>query len=220
MLAPKPDTNEGSPLSPETLHAVLLPRIRTLHDYVAKRIPARFQATIAPEDILQGVWVAAYRALPRFDPKGPQALERWLTTIADHAIIDALRTARRCKRGGDRWIMGNVHARLSSLSDLFGHVLSPERTPSRVLHAVEAEHAVLIAIQRLKGARRRAIELHYIEGLSRREVALQLGRSPAAVDSLLSQGRRQLGEFLGDAAKYFSDARSAERSAPGRSGPG
>jgi len=208
--APTPDSSDVSQLTLKTLHAALLPRIQELRDYVAKSIPARLRSMISADDILQEVWILAYRALPRFEPRGPHTLDHWLRAIANTRLTEVLRNARRGRRGGDRPVTPEARARLTTFSDLLGRVYSPDKTPSRIAHANEAQHAVLIGIQRLQGARRRAIELYYIKGLSQKEVADQLGRSPAAVNSLLVQARRQLCAFLGDAGKYFTDARSAE----------
>ncbi len=199
----------GSTVSSVTLHAALLPRIRELRHYVERNIPRRFRRTISADDVLQEVWVAAYRALADFRPEGPNAVERWLTTIASRKLIDALRAARCLKRaGGDR--ERGPDARLTSCSHLFDHLCSPERTPSRTIQATEAGHTVLILLNMLNEPRRQAVKLHYIDGRSRAEVARELGKTEAAVNSLLFHGLRQLRDLLGNPAKYFTDARSSD----------
>ena len=54
------------------------------------------------DDILQEVWIAAYRTITGFQPAGPGAVDRWLITITHSKLVDAVRYARRAKRGGDR----------------------------------------------------------------------------------------------------------------------
>jgi RNA polymerase sigma factor (sigma-70 family) len=199
----------------QTLHEALLARINSLRNYVASKTPPRLRHIISPDDILQEVWIAAYRTISTFEANGPNPLDRWLTTIANSKLVDALRAARRLKRGGNRRLVRNAEAPLTSFSDLFAELRSPQQTPSSEFHAVEAAHAVLISLNRLNDSRRQAIEMRFIEGLSHKEIACKMGKSGAAVNSLLFHGLRQLRAMLGDAAKYFSDACSSDSSRVG-----
>ena len=193
-----------------TLHAALLGRVSPLRRYIASKIPLRLRAIFSPDDILHEVWIAAYRTFPRRELDGPDALDRWLRTVVNRKLIDAIRTARRLKRGGDRELVRDVGVPLASFSGLFERLQSPDQTPSTELHAIETGHAVLISLNGLNAARRQAIKMRFIEGLSRKEIAHRMGRSEAAVSSLQFHGLRQLRRMLGDAAKYFSDARSSD----------
>ena len=204
MAPPAPSINSA------TLHAVLLPRIEGLRHFVERKIPRRFRPTICADDVLQDVWVAAYRTFPDFRPEGSNAVERWLTTIAARKLIDAFRAARCLKRAGSDRLQRDGDARLTSCSHLFANLRSPQRTPSREVHAAEAGHVILILLNVLNEPRRQAIKLHYIDGRSRAEIAREMGKTEAAVNSLLFHGLRQLRDLLGDAAKYFTDARSSD----------
>lgn len=205
----------GSRVDEQTLHEALLVRINALHNYVASKTPPRLRHIISPDDILQEVWVAAYRTISTFVPDAPDALDRWLTTIANSKLVDALRAARRLKRGGSQRLVRDAGGPLTSFSNLFARLRSPQQTPSSEFHAVETAHAVLISLNRLNDTRRRAIEMRFIEGLSHKEIAAKMGKSGAAVNSLLFHGLRQLRGMLGDAARYFSDARSSDSSHAG-----
>lgn len=210
-------SGDASYLSRGTLHRELLPRISQLRGYVHRKIPRRLQATVSADDVLQEVWVAAYRTVSTFTPDGPNAIERWLTTIANSKVADAVRTARRLKRGGDRRHIGDGQQRVSSFTDLFARVQSPQKTPSSELGATERAHAVSIALNCLRGDRRRVIYMRYIEGRSHEEIGREMGKTKAAVNSLLYNGLLELRSLLGDAAKYFSDVRSSD--AAGLGGP-
>jgi RNA polymerase sigma-70 factor (ECF subfamily) len=200
----------SAPLSEATLHEVLLPRIEGLRAHVRRKIPRRFRHVVGVDDVLQNVWIAAYRTVANFRERGPDSIDRWLTTIASTKLVDALRMARRVKRGGDRQLLHDSGARLTSMSGLFARLQSPQRTPSREMHAAEAGHMVLILLNTLKDARRRAIEMRYLEGRSHNEIARELGKSAAAVNSLLFHGLRELRDLLGAAGKYLTDARSSD----------
>lgn len=201
---------QGSDTRRGTLHAALLGRVSPLRRYIAGKIPLRLRPIISPDDILHEVWIAAYRTFRRRELDGPDALDRWLRTVVNRKLIDAIRTGRRLKRGGDRELVRDVGTPLTSFSGLFERLQSPNQTPSTELHAIETGHAVLISLNGLNAARRQAIRMRFIEGLSRKEIAHRMGRSEAAVSSLQFHGLRQLRRMLGDAAKYFSDARSSD----------
>ena len=199
----------AAPTDDVALQAELLERAERFCQYIQTKIPAKFQAVIAPEDILQEVWIAAIRGFPNFNPARPDALDRWLMGITNYKLIDALKTAGRVKRGGNAQIAHAAQNRRTSLTDLFARVASPRRTPSRDAAATEAAHAVQIALSCLPDDRRRAIQMRYLEERSRPEIAREMQRSAAAVNSLLFHGLRDLRRRLGDVAKFFSDARSS-----------
>lgn len=197
-------------LSRENLHQVLLPRVGQLRRYVHRQIPSRLRAMVSADDILQEVWIGAYRTVPSFTPDVPDAVERWLATIAKSKVVDAIRTARRLKRGGDRRQIRNIAQRLTSFTELFARIRSPQKTPSSEYSAIEIEHAVSISLNRLREDRRRAVHMRYIEERSHKEIAEEMGKTEAAVNSLLYNGLRDMRSFLGDANKYFSDGGSSE----------
>ena len=177
-----------------------------LYRYIQSKIPAKFQAVIAAEDVLQDVWIGAYRGLSSFNPSRPDALDRWLTGITNHKLIDAIKTAGRLKRGGGAKVVRAAHSRRMSFCDLFARVASPHRSPSRDAAASEVAHAVQIALSRLPADWRRAIRMRFIEGQSQQEIARHMGRTEAAVNGLLFRGLQGLRDRLGDATRFFSDA--------------
>lgn len=158
----------------ESLTRELQCRIGSLRKFVSRKIPHRFRSTISADDLLQEVWVAAYRTVSSFTPDGPNALDRWLTAIASSKLIDAMRAARAIKRGGDRDTLRNRRDRLTSLGELFARLQSPLKTPSSEFRAAEAAHAVSLSLNCLSDDRRRAVELQYVEGLPRKEIAARM----------------------------------------------
>lgn len=208
MIADPPALNR------RTLHTALLPRVADLRRYVDRRIPRRFSAAVSADDILQEVWIAAYRTVSTFVPQGPGAIDRWLVTIAKSKTVDAIRAARRLKRGGDRRHVRDARKQHSSLTGLFARLQSPQKTPSADFGAAETAHAISIALNSLRADRRRAICLHYIEGRSHRDIACELDKTEAAVNSLLYNGLRELRSLLGEAARYFSDVQQSQAGEP------
>jgi RNA polymerase sigma-70 factor (ECF subfamily) len=197
-------------LAPDELQRELVPRLEELRTAVERKIPDRLRPLVSVDDVLQEVWMAAFKNLSTFTPRGPAAVERWLRTIVTSKLVDAIRAARGPKRGGDRCQIDNAQHDITSLTALFEHVMPAHKTPSSEYGKVENAHAVSIALARLSDRRRRAVHMRYVEGRSRSDIARTMDMTEAAVNSLIYHGLRDLRRFLGDAAKYFSDARSAD----------
>jgi len=197
-------------LSRATLHRVLIPRIGLLRGYLDKHIPARLGQTVLVDDILQEVWVAAFRTAPGFHAGGPDAVDRWLISIAHSKLVDAVRYARRQKRGGDRRYVREAQSAVTSFSSLFTRLQGAQHTPSQDTHLIETAHTMLMALNQLSARQRRAVELQFLHGSSRREIAAELETTEKAVKELVHRGLQVLRSILGPAAKYFTDASSAE----------
>lgn len=197
----------------ERLREALVSRVSWLRNHVQRRIPARFRSVISPDDILQETWLAAYRSAARFVDLGPDAVDRWLTTIANSKLIDNLRAARSLKRGGAEKFVQRAGKRMTSLCDLLDRVRSPQRTPSSESARFEAAHTVGIMLQRLPADYGRVIRMKFLEGLSNEQIAQRMGKTTDSIRSMTYRGLQQLREALGSAAKYLSDANSSELAA-------
>lgn len=206
---------EAKRLSSANLHEVLVPRISALRGYLDRHIPPSLRQTLAVDDILQEVWIAAYRTAGNFEPAGRAAVDRWLTTIAHSKLVDAVRRVRRVKRGGDRRYVRDVPTRATSFSSVFSRMRSPGQTPSKDVHLVETAHVMLMALNRLNERQRKAVELQFIHGRTRREIAEELETSEKAVKELVHRGLHLMRGVLGPATKYFTDACSADASPVG-----
>jgi RNA polymerase sigma factor (sigma-70 family) len=199
----------------EALYKELLPRILGLRAHLQRGIPARFQNVIGVDDLLQEISIAAYRTFPSFHPVGRDALGRWLATIADAKLTDALRLARAQKRGGGRRLLTRIRRGAHSFCDLLGCLRSAQRSPSRSAHSGEVVRLVQDALESLTGARRTAMRMYYVDGLPVGDVARNMNRTVPAVNSLLYFGRCQLRDVLGDAGRFFTDASSNSQASVG-----
>ena len=77
--------NIGRVIDEATLEFLLLERAEQMRAYISSRIPARLLSSISADDILQEVWLAAFRKVSncRFD--GSSSFERWIMTIVDES---------------------------------------------------------------------------------------------------------------------------------------
>ncbi len=185
--------------------SVLLARAESLRHLVESKIPGRFRGILCAEDVLQEVWIAAFQTRPG----EIRDVDRWLTTVTHSKLVDALRMVRALKRGGGQRPLVSAAQRRSSFEDLFSRVCASQKTPSREISAQEARHAVQVALSMLPEDRRQAVHLRHIEGHSRKEIAGIMQTTEGAVNSLLYRGLNELRVRMGDAARYFSGARTA-----------
>jgi len=130
------------------------------------------------EDVVQEVYLRAFRALDRFQYQSPGSLIRWLSSIADHVIIDRSRYRTRERRAGEE-------VPFRSESNPAGPEPADTRTPSRLLAQEQAVTRLLDRLNTLPEDYRRAILMAKIEGLSTAEMAEQLGKSREAVALLV-----------------------------------
>ncbi len=145
-------------------------RYAPLVNAIALRI---LRAAADAEDVVQEVFLQAWRQADRFDP-GRGTPEAWLCTIARTRSLDRLR--RRSSRRED-----------------------PEQVapaPANAPRNVEAL-AVREALQGLSLDQRRALELAYYEGLTQTEIAARLDEPLGTIKTRIRTAMLRLREALG-----------------------
>jgi RNA polymerase sigma-70 factor (ECF subfamily) len=130
------------------------------------------------DDIVQETCLRAFRDLDRFRYQSPGSFLRWLSSIADHVILDRVRYQGRARRAGDA-------VPFRSPSNPLGPDPVDTRTPSRVFAQQEAVERLLDRLAALPDEYRQAILLAKVEGLTTAEMAERLGKSREAVALLV-----------------------------------
>jgi len=130
------------------------------------------------DDIVQEVCLRACRDLDRFSYRSSGSFFRWLSTIADHVIVDRARYASRERRAGEE-------VRFRSASNPAGPEPADTKTPSRLFAQEEAVERLLARLELLPEDYRQAILMAKIEGLSTAEISERLGKSREAVSLLV-----------------------------------
>lgn len=166
----------GDPEAARRLCEDYLPR---LHGYILQRsgLDSESAAEAAQETIL-----AALRSAQYF--RGEAGLYTWLCAIARRKVADIYRRKVR---------------RPLSLDDLVTDglaVIDTEPLPEELIEREEVAATVHSALWSLPDDQRDAVLRKYIEESSVAEIALELGRSEKAVESLLSRGRANLRKRL------------------------
>jgi RNA polymerase sigma-70 factor (subfamily 1) len=130
------------------------------------------------DDVVQETLLRAFRDIQCFSYQSPGSFLRWLSSIADHVIVDRVRYQGRERRSGEQ-------VPFRSQSNPAGPEPADTRTPSRVFAQQEAVERLLGRLSALPEDYRTAILMAKIEGLSTAEMALQLGKSREAVALLV-----------------------------------
>jgi RNA polymerase sigma-70 factor (ECF subfamily) len=187
------------------LERLLLAHYDRLAARIARRLPADLRATVSEEDILQQAFIAAFGAIGSFEPKGARSFYRWLCTIAEHRLQDAIKAQRTAKRGeGRAAASAKAPAGDDSYDDLIDLLAVESRTPSRSVARHEAAGAIRVVLAALKEDYRRAIELRYIQRLSVAEVAGIMNRTERSVHNLCRRGLKELHAVMGRTSQFLT----------------
>jgi RNA polymerase sigma-70 factor (ECF subfamily) len=184
------------------MRQLLLPHITHLSRIIADKYPRLNDGMAGVDDIVQETLIQAYRQIQQFDPeKG--SLRTWLTKIADHRALNALRDARRVKRGGGHKRVGQVMVGdESSYHDLVELLSADIHTASRSAMRHEAVEAVKLAIAELPHDYQRAVQLCLIDGNTVKETAALMERTPESVQGLIDRARHKMRAALGRLSRY------------------
>jgi RNA polymerase sigma-70 factor (ECF subfamily) len=141
------------------------------------------------EDLCQEVFLRIYKARRGYRPKAK--FSTWLFTIANNLALNHIRNKNR---------KGNVSLAGASssqpVSPIARQLVGREGTPSAQMRKAELSDVVRDALATLNEDQKMAVLLNKFEEMSYAEIAGIMGRSPAAIKSLLARARNQLREQL------------------------
>jgi RNA polymerase sigma-70 factor (ECF subfamily) len=176
-LAPSPARDESAmPLATTDIEAVLRE-----HGPMLARIAGSYESEPARrDDLLQEISLAVWKALARW--RGEASLRTFLARVAHNRAIDHLAREKRAR--GDE--LHDEHA-------------DPDANPFQHAQAHQRRKDLLAAVRALPLGQRQVVVLA-LEGFSQREIGDTLKLEENTVTQRLSRARRQLNEWLGDAA--------------------
>lgn len=177
---------------------VALERYRSyLHLLARTQLAGRLQGKVDASDIVQLTLLKAHASLEQFRGQAPAELAGWLRQILARTLADALRDFHRARR--DVGLERSLEAAIDqSSARLKAWLACAQPSPSE--QAMHNEQLVRLAdaLAALPEPHRQALVLKHCEGWSLAAIGEHLGRSPAAVASLLRRGLKQLREQLRD----------------------
>ncbi|RMF77808.1 MAG: sigma-70 family RNA polymerase sigma factor [Planctomycetota bacterium] len=187
------------------LEELLLLHYDRLLARIARKLPTDLRGALSPEDVLQDVFLDVAERIGAFRPDGPEAFARWSATIAEHRLIDLVRSRRAAKRGGGRKAVEAAPGDWSQTAiDILGQIAIHEHTPSRSAAGHEAVAAIRTALERINPDYRDALRMRYVEGLSVAQTAERMGRTPQAIHMLCHRGLSELRDVLGPDSDFLS----------------
>jgi RNA polymerase sigma-70 factor, ECF subfamily len=146
------------------------------------------------EDLTQDVFLRIYRARKGYKPKAK--FSTWLFTIANNLAMNHLRSRGRnpaVAMGMGMEVSSGTQTGLRPLED---QALARDGTPSAQMRSVELSDVVREALDILGEDQKLAVLLNKFEDMSYADIAEVMGRSEAAVKSLLARARTHLREQL------------------------
>jgi RNA polymerase sigma-70 factor, ECF subfamily len=159
------------------------------------RLGLALRGRMDPSDLVQQTLLVAHREAGQFRGGGPAELAGWLGRILDRQLLNLVRDNQRDCRDVRREVsleqtVAESDARLAAC------LAAAQSSPSQ--QAMRNEQMLLLgnALARLPEAQRQAIESRYLLGDSLDEIAGQMGRTAAAVASLLHRGLENLQRLM------------------------
>ena len=169
------------------------------HEYDAvlaalqRRLPPDLQRVVSAEDLIQDVFLTAFRSFNALKECHYDAFRAWLFTIARARAVDAVRRATAQKRDRRREVRNqNSSNEHRSMMNLYSRIAGDQNTPSCEVATEEAIHALKAAIQCLPEDQQAAVKFRYLKCFDLGEVATQMGKTEDAIRNLLYRARKNL----------------------------
>jgi RNA polymerase sigma-70 factor (ECF subfamily) len=147
--------------------------------FVRSKIQPAHRPRLDVQEILQDTFVRAFRSFDSFHGEDLEAFRRWLTGVASKTVLRAEEQARR-------------HRTLEIATD----VAAEDVSPSRALRREERFDRLQRALDSLSRDHREVILLTRIDGLSLKQAAERMDRSPEAVRKLFWRALKELRSAL------------------------
>lgn len=173
------------------------PRLRAR---LVRQMDATLKARLDPEDILQQVYLEAFRAIGTFQYRGQDSFLRWLFTILDRKLIDEHRALRAdCRDVRREMPKAPIHNANTTYVDLLTRLKAASATASQVIRRDEALGVMSACLATLPDHYRQVIQMRFLQGRPVAEVADKLGRSIGSIHMICHRAllalREQIEEY-------------------------
>jgi RNA polymerase sigma-70 factor (ECF subfamily) len=175
----------------EALGRLLEAQRATLYRLAQRQLEGRIAVRVDASDIIQQTFLEAHRGFAQSAAQDAQDLAAWLKSILDHKVASAIRdhalvqkrSLRREQslddsRGGEAPLKQELDAGITS--------------PSQKAIRREEEQRLTQALTALPEDQREAVRLRHLEGWALADIAVHLGRTPAATAGLIKRGMKTL----------------------------
>ncbi|MBI3819745.1 MAG: sigma-70 family RNA polymerase sigma factor [Planctomycetes bacterium] len=191
--------SNGDPAAVDTLLEKNLPGLEA---YIRLRTGRLLKARESASDLVQSVCREVLQHMDRYQYRGEAQFRHWLYTTAMRKIVNRYEYYRAEKRDAGREVAPHPDD-ASGSAESAGQILQTYRsfiTPSRHMQAREELDRTERAFAKLSEDKREVVLLAKVVGLSRADIAAEMGRTEIAIRSLLSRALAELSEHLEDSA--------------------
>jgi RNA polymerase sigma-70 factor, ECF subfamily len=159
------------------------------------QLPAQLRGKLDPSDLVQQTLLRAYQGIDQLRGRSPAEMAAWLRQILANTLANAVRDyGRDCR---DVALERSLEASLAhSSARLEAFLAADQSSPSEQAQRNEQILQLAQALAALPELQREALLLRHCQGWSVAEIGQHLGRTRAAVASLLRRGLQQLREAL------------------------
>ncbi|MBI4604342.1 MAG: RNA polymerase sigma factor [Planctomycetes bacterium] len=189
---------EGDRSAFDELFRALEDRLRA---FIRSRIRSGYRGKLDVEEVLQDTFVRAFQSIGSFRGEDREQLRRWLTGVAQKTVLRA---------------ETELAARRRRTLEIQDDVASSDVSPSRALRREERLERLRRVIDTLSGDHREVVYLTRIEGLTLKQAAARMGRSPEAVRKLFWRALKQLRGAFPDTGSLRLPDRGLERAERGQ----
>jgi len=176
--------------------------------HIRRHAGRRVQGKVSAEDMVQDVFLRAFRGMEKFQGGDEKSLLAWLHTISEHVILEHARKMHREvsldeRRPAGSGRSGEIEMALAAKTDSPFQRLRREERFERlkgVLRSLKPDHAKVIWLAR-------------VQGLSIGEVARRMDRTPEATSMLLLRALKKLKAAFGETESFHLPPRSLETEA-------
>ena len=174
----------GDESAREQLYRAYGPRVLWL---VRLRMGKELRTRLESVDLVQDVLYSTFKDLQNFTYKNEGDFIRWISRITENRLCENLTRLHAVKRDIRREVRLDNNS--PTLADSLAVAMEPidVTTPSAIVSKREDFEKLARAIDTLKPEYREVIVLTKIEGLSYKDIAERLGKSPDAIRMLLSR---------------------------------
>jgi RNA polymerase sigma-70 factor (ECF subfamily) len=168
------------------------PRLRAK---LLRQMDPTMRSKLEPEDILQQVYLEAFRAIGHFNYQGKDSFLRWLYAILDRKLIDEHRALRAERRDVRREVKAMpAHTQQTTYIDLMARIMAGGASPSQDVRKDEALGVLTACLAALPDHYREVLRMRFIEGRPVADVASSLQRSIGSVHMICHRALRLLRE--------------------------
>ena len=167
-----------------------------------------WRASVDADDVMQTTYLEVFLRIDQLELRTVAAFRRWVGTMAENNLRDAVKALTRAKRPDPRrQVAGEGRAPAGTRGDstvaLLDQLGAISHTASRDAIAREAERLLRDALEQLPSSYRHVVQRVDLDVTAVETVARELERSPGAVYMLRARAHDRLREILGPSSRML-----------------